>query len=704
MNGVLMFGNRREFGSPVLPQSGFRPTKNGHNFTSTAESHGYYDQDMETSHPLTGDPLANQLSQGHLTHEAIGDSTRFEANPTRSRDLNLINVAQMGEPWLISRSPIGSTWPAAGEGRTSRGWESNCATSPDRQTFYPSNYNSTFNPLIYSEPTASPLSNSLDPHDGVVQLSTVNHSFGTSTLSHRTEFESQSRLSSDCEIVEVADDATMSCGSNEATLRPTSDPHMTSAQSSLFQALLSLGEPLANDNPAISSSPHDPGSASNRSQSQSMDPVVGQDPGCINGNDDPECIESILCGQLVLDHKLESNSLPFALHSYAVWMRRNLFDPSRAAARTRDYVIRHFAESNESRFRTILIANIFRSIATNPIIDLSYLPKISALKMIIHKTLADSAKRKLNPSREIQIRESIRALEQTIELFAAVRYEPLHICLQLMREAAPVFRRACPEPMNQLVHLPGILIHPNANMRHYPVMDVYFSIITGLPTNLKYDTSLRTPIDSSVLYIDNHLGLSWLYGQPDRITLILARTNSLYQDFGTSVDARIIREIEQDIRSFKANYGNSPDPSLLVIRLIVQECWRQVAYIYLYMTLCNANTLDTRVRIAQQRLMKLINDTKPTPALDMYLAPCLGIVGVATREPTEREAMLLRLRGLPECSRPESCFSSCIQILKELWRQTDSEDRPAMWSDFRGATLRVLGVQWGSVLRNPSGT
>ncbi|KAH7345526.1 hypothetical protein B0J17DRAFT_42509 [Rhizoctonia solani] len=262
-----------------------------------------------------------------------------------------------------------------------------------------------------------------------------------------------------------------------------------------------------------------------------------------------------------------------------------------------------------------------------------------------------------------------------------------------MREAAPVFRRACPEPMNQLVHLPGILLHPNANMRHYPVMDVYFSIITGLPTNLKYDTSFRSPVDTSVLYIDNHLGLSWLYGQPDSITLILARTNSLYQEFGTSVDASIIQAIEKDIYSFRAISGCSPDPSLLVMRLVVQECWRQVAYIYLYMTLCNTDALDHRVQTAQQRLMKLINDTKPAPALDMHLAPCLGIAGVVTHQPTERKAMLLRLRGLPECSRPESCFNSCIRILEELWRQTDSEHRPANWLDFRLATLRVLGIQ-----------
>jgi hypothetical protein len=152
-----------------------------------------------------------------------------------------------------------------------------------------------------------------------------------------------------------------------------------------------------------------------------------------------------------------------------------------------------------------------------------------------------------------------------------------------MREAASVFRFACPEPEDQLVHLPTVLMHPNANMRHYPVMDVYFSILTGLPTNLKYDTSLRTPVDASVLYIDNHLGLSWLYGQPDQLTLILARINSLYQDFGSAIDQNVIQEIEQGIRDFKASTGSSPDPSLLVMRLVVQECWRQVAYIYLYM-------------------------------------------------------------------------------------------------------------------------
>jgi hypothetical protein len=93
-----------------------------------------------------------------------------------------------------------------------------------------------------------------------------------------------------------------------------------------------------------------------------------------------------------------------------------MFDPSRAAHRTRDYVIRHFAESEQSKSRTILIANIFRSIASNPAFDMSYLPKLSILRTGIQKALTAAVKRRANPSREIQIRESVRALEQTLEV------------------------------------------------------------------------------------------------------------------------------------------------------------------------------------------------------------------------------------------------------------------------------------------------
>ncbi|EUC56358.1 fungal-specific transcription factor domain protein [Rhizoctonia solani AG-3 Rhs1AP] len=661
-----------------------RPAREDHENTDIMEHDEYSGQGRETR--------TSQLSQDHLAHQTAGYHPLSALGTISYQDLSPITHSGMEEPGFDFYSSFGSTGLAAND---SEGfyWGSSGTGSLFPQSFAtPLSDRDIMDSLSNSEWTFGlPLNLPSDDID-MVQPLTASYLFNSSQLSQPIAFNFCPISEDNNGMINPVDTMAISQAFNQTSLElPTSNSQMTAAQASLFGALLSLGEPLANDKHSASSFRFSPGSTGFQFQPTNLERSL--DYGVFRENDDPEGIQTIMCGELVLDRNVESNSLPFVLHSYAEWMRRTLFDPSRAAARSRDYIIRHFAESKQSRSRTILIANIFRSIATNPTFDLSYLPKLSALRKTIQETLADAARRKTNPSREIQARESIRALEQTLELFAASRSEPLDICLELMRKAAPVFRRACLEPMNQLVHLPSILMHSSANMRHYPVMDLYFSIVTGLPTNLQYDTSLRSPVDTSVLYIDNHLGLSWLYGQPDSITLILARTNSLYQDFGANVDVKTIQEIEQDIRSFKAISGSSPDPSLLVVRLVVQECWRQVAYIYLYMTLCGADALDVRVRTAQQRLMKLIGDTKPAPALDMHLAPCLGIAGVVTHQSTERKAMLLRLQGLPECYRPDSCFGSCIRILEELWRQTDTENRPAKWVDFRLATLRVLGMQ-----------
>ncbi|CAE6473320.1 unnamed protein product [Rhizoctonia solani] len=661
--------NRIESGTPLIPcDANSKSTEHNNETIDIIENNDDYVPHLDAS---TYGVFLDQFPQGQLAYHII------PARNAMIGESNSLTEVGMGEPWPDS-------WLTNNEDiAVPLRWSSSSTASSWQESFPDSlGESNSLNSLIDSDPMLVFSPRLLDTNGSAASLPTAGH-FVNAVLSQRIP------CSDDWGSYGTNNSAEMATTSHEFN---EASSQMTSAQASLLQALLSLGGPLA-ENSSPQSSPTIqliPGPTG--SQYRSTKPAENRVQGTFDENEDPELIQTIICGQLVLDRNLESNSLPFALHSYALWMQRTLFDPLRAASRTRNYVIRHFAESAQSRSRTILIANIFRSIATNPIFDLSYLPKLSALRTTIHTSLKAASNRTTNPSREIQNRESIRALEQTLEMFSASRYEPLYICLQLMREAAPVFRCACPEPMNQLVHLPSILLHPNANMRHYPVMDVYFSIVTGLPTNLTYDTSLRSPVDTSVLYIDNHLGLSWLYGQPDSITLILARTNSLYQEFGASVNSNIIEEIEKDIQRFKAVSGSSPDPSLLVMRLVVQECWRQVAYIYLYMTLCDTDALDARVRTAQQRLMKLINDTKPAPALDMHLAPCLGIAGVVTCQPSEREAMLLRLQGLPECSRPESCFSSCIRILEELWRQTDSEGRPAKWLDFRLATLRVLGI------------
>lgn len=165
----------------------------------------------------------------------------------------------------------------------------------------------------------------------------------------------------------------------------------------------------------------------------------------------------------------------------------------------------------------------------------------------------------------------------------SVKLFPLEGILTIMQAAAPLFRRCCPDPPHELVHLPSLLLHVDVSLRYFSTVDILLSALTNRPMFFRYNVSFTSEVTESMMNIDNHLGLQWLYGVPDRLVVTLARINSLREDFGICTDEKIIQELELEIGGFKSTVGTSTEPILSVGRLIVQECWRQTALAYLYM-------------------------------------------------------------------------------------------------------------------------
>jgi hypothetical protein len=69
----------------------------------------------------------------------------------------------------------------------------------------------------------------------------------------------------------------------------------------------------------------------------------------------------------------------------------------------------------------------------------------------------------------------------------------------------------------------------------------------------------------------------------------------------TEADPTIIQRIEEDIKNITIAPCKNRDPSLGIARMVVQECWREVVFIFLYMvSLCikqvrEANTVCCRL-------------------------------------------------------------------------------------------------------------
>lgn len=154
-----------------------------------------------------------------------------------------------------------------------------------------------------------------------------------------------------------------------------------------------------------------------------------------------------------------------------------------------------------------------------------------------------------------------------------------------MRHAAPVFRRACPEPADQLPNLPNMLLEPGFHRRYFAATDVLLSVTSARPMLFRYDVTY--PLDFSNQELPCEYGLEWMHGIPDHSIVMFAWINSLVEDSlatGMPVDPECVTKIEElvDSGARERDFAES-DPFLRVGRVVVREYWRQATLIYLYM-------------------------------------------------------------------------------------------------------------------------
>jgi hypothetical protein len=159
--------------------------------------------------------------------------------------------------------------------------------------------------------------------------------------------------------------------------------------------------------------------------------------------------------------------------------------------------------------------------------------------------------------------------------------------MALLREAAPVYRHACPEPPGSDTHLPSKLLHSEVVLRHASVMDILISACTCQPMLFRYDVTYLPELSVHV----EDVGFRWMHGIPNQFIVMLARMNMLRKDFAPHVT-----------------------------RLMVQESWRQTMYIYLYMV--SSWYLSQVVRTRMIRTSKSAENIRQAPGRNETWAHC----------------------------------------------------------------------------------
>ncbi|CAE6490273.1 unnamed protein product [Rhizoctonia solani] len=471
---------------------------------------------------------------------------------------------------------------------------------------------------------------------------------------------------------------------------------LTPGQASLFEALFSLAQ--ASETSFLSPqsystpTPHlSSASSSSNSMSPWPSPDVDDDTSDTSDDDDRDSAKQIWCSSPVMDSSIPTNSLPYVLQSYANWLNYTTFEPLKLVYPTKECVIAKFGSSQESRTKIILIANAMSMLrrTRNP----RGVSLVSMLASQVHETVTMfRSQSRVTPGSEQQ--NARAALDHIVEILGVQLYSsPLSAVIRLLEDTAPVFRSACPEPLTQLVNLPDLLLGPWVHLRYFAVTDITLSITTGRPMFFRYEVEFSLDLCERMIQRKVNFGLTWMHGMPDELVLLFAWMNNLREEaqLGTHIHEEIIYRLEADIKGLQIVPGQTADPMLKVARLVVQECWRQVAYIYLYMALCGAYAQDPRVEKAIKAFMRLVNGTAPGRNPDAFLVVPAVIAGIAAIKPKDRETLRTRLSGLPEC-KPGTSRHDSLRILEDVWARTTGEGRAPVWEDLRVGCMRVSGL------------
>ncbi|QRV78234.1 Fungal specific transcription factor domain [Ceratobasidium sp. AG-Ba] len=356
--------------------------------------------------------------------------------------------------------------------------------------------------------------------------------------------------------------------------------------------------------------------------------------------EDTEGVMKLISRILTLDRDVSSNSLPYILASYLNGMMRTLFEPMARAPMVRDVLARRCAASDDLRDTAMLLATVSDCVNRNPRASLGSFPTLTLLEHRLCDQIA-LVKSGLQSQPEKYQDNAFMALCHIYEMVMTVPLSTsIEFQVKMLNRIAPIYKLVHADTPGTFIHLESRIFYPNRALRQTPAMDILLSLSTCRPMIFQYITTTYE-LDRGV-YRD---GLQWRNGLPDKFLIMLAEMNMLRHDYVPNIDPNVLETLEAQITEFEPVLIRSPDPYLHIARQVVQECWRQFMYIYLYMGLHGANSRDVRVKKALKRFIKVMDQVKPGRTPDAFLVIPMSLAGIAAYK--ERDRDIIRQEKAP---------------------------------------------------------
>ncbi|KAF8752502.1 GAL4-like Zn(II)2Cys6 (or C6 zinc) binuclear cluster DNA-binding domain [Rhizoctonia solani] len=266
---------------------------------------------------------------------------------------------------------------------------------------------------------------------------------------------------------------------------------------------------------------------------------------------------------------------------------------------------------------------------------------------------------------------------------------------QLLRNALPKFLQLAAADTNLIVEqldgsltisFPRTLRAPRIELIRFVMHDAMLSFLLGLPPLVEYGYDCE--------YDSKYSGYEWSYGIPVALLQIVTQVSSYRAGSRASIEDW--KTLEMRVLNWKSQYsimqGTSATESVTRKRVVVQEGWRHVTLIYIYMGMCGVSSHDTRIQASVGRILQLGELLGSSP-ISVHTLPHCVVAGLAARLEKQRIAVYEHLRSI-KSERvwlfPGSQFS---EILYHLWHGVGLGGASVTWDDYVRSRCAIAPIQ-----------
>ncbi|CAE6436571.1 unnamed protein product [Rhizoctonia solani] len=363
-------------------------------------------------------------------------------------------------------------------------------------------------------------------------------------------------------------------------------------------------------------------------------------------------------------------------HFYSTFLSRLFYDYAMMPDSIVGWMLHRFQISDSAKYGMLATAVLFRA-------NYERSPMTSALRnhaSELHTLACRQIELDLGDSR-LPPRAKLSGLIEitNYEYYSSTlsRYYP-HLL-----QTAPIVRQISGSDTLDLLSLSG---KHTFDLRCFAWCDILNSMATSQPTRLKYvsDIERGQPFNLEDAHANPDRGVEWIYGCPDVLAVLLARTSALRHSQAVKDEKlRDGAKLEQQILNWEFRPTHAKGSVMRVARVGVQEIWRHTAILYVHQSIFRSDPVHPTVRNSVKNIVRIASTLKPGVNPDCFLSAPYFIAG--TFAISQKDRHFLRSRILS--SGNEYFLRDLASSLGDLWVESDATGRFTTWSDKEPQTI-----------------